>query len=222
MRSNEIQLTRFNTLQEAEPGLGGILQLAADGAATLRKDQAPLFSTLNANVAARGLSMNQKPLGDLTATAETKGQDVDFDLTSDLAHANIRGTGRMQLAGDYPLNAQLNFSNVTYSGPGAAAGLEPGQPFDAFRGRASHRLGPAQPDGATSGATLQIAKLEAHSVGGPDRARSRASLSNCTTTRPLSATLDRSLVTVHSAHIVGTVHRPVAHRHGIRRKASRR
>ena len=56
------------------PGLGGILQVTADGAAALRKGQTPLFSTLNANIAARGISMNQKTLGDLTATAETKGR----------------------------------------------------------------------------------------------------------------------------------------------------
>ena len=32
---------------------------------------------------ARGLSIDKKPLGDLTAKAETRGQEVVFDLTSD-------------------------------------------------------------------------------------------------------------------------------------------
>src|SRR5205807_2495227 len=74
------------------------------------------FDRLNANVDARSLTVNSLPLGDLTATAKTRGQEVVFDLTSDLAHSNIRGSGRMQLAGDYPLNAQMTFSNLTYAG----------------------------------------------------------------------------------------------------------
>ena len=75
---------------------------------------------------ARGISMNQKTLGDLTATADNQGQEVDFQLTSDIAHANIRGHGRMTLAGDYPVNAQLNFSNLTYSGLAPLLDSSPG------------------------------------------------------------------------------------------------
>src|SRR6185369_7152358 len=99
-----------------EPGLAGIVQLAADGAATLRPSGPPLFSALTANVSAKSISVNRKPLGDLTATATTQGNQVVFNLASDLGHADIRGNGRMQLAGDYPLDAQVTFANVTYSG----------------------------------------------------------------------------------------------------------
>src|SRR5205823_15124107 len=111
-----LQLARFHTVMQAKPGLAGTVQLAADGAATLRKGAAPLFAHLNADVNARGLSIDKKPLGDLTAKAETRGQEVVFDLTSDLAHSDIRGSGRMQLTGDYPLDARVTFANLTYAG----------------------------------------------------------------------------------------------------------
>ena len=93
-----------------------MVEIAADGAATLRKDAPPLFSTLNANIGARALALNKKPLGDLTATAETRGQEVVFALDSNFANSTIKGHGRMGLGGNYPVDAQLSFANVTYSG----------------------------------------------------------------------------------------------------------
>ncbi len=55
VQSNDIQVTRLHTLQQAKPGLDGVIRLAADGAATLRGKAAPLFSTLNANLSAERL-----------------------------------------------------------------------------------------------------------------------------------------------------------------------
>ena len=73
----------------------------------------PRISALNANVAAKGLSLNQKQLGGLALTAATEGGAVTFNLTSDLAQADIRGNGRMQLGGDNPLDARVTFSRRT-------------------------------------------------------------------------------------------------------------
>src|SRR4029077_10567189 len=66
VRSNQIQLSSLHAVQQASAGLAGVLEIAADGAATLRKNAPPLFSTLNANIGARSLALNKKPLGDLT------------------------------------------------------------------------------------------------------------------------------------------------------------
>ncbi|HLK66887.1 MAG TPA: translocation/assembly module TamB domain-containing protein [Bryobacteraceae bacterium] len=199
--SNDLQLARFRTLQQAEPGLGGVVRLAADGAATLHTNSAPLFSTLNANVAAKGLSVNQKPLGDLTATAQTQGSEVAFNLTSDLAHADIRGNGRMQLSGDYPVNAQVSFTNVTYSGLQPLLGGS-AQPFDASLQGQITVSGPVSKTDALQG-NLQLTKLEAHSVkasNGQPKPRVTLELHN---DGPIAVALARSVVTIQSAHIVG-------------------
>src|SRR6202011_1252459 len=124
------QLARIQMLQQSRPGLAGAVQVVADGAATLRPNAAPLLCALTANVAAKGLSVDKKPLGDLTATAKTQGSAVAFNLTSDLGRADIRGTGTMQLSGDYPLTAHLDFRNVTYTGLSPLLGSV-AQPFDA-------------------------------------------------------------------------------------------
>src|SRR5260370_39854379 len=55
VRSNQIQLGSLHAVQQVKGGLTGVVEIAADGAATLRKNAAPLFSTLNANIGARGL-----------------------------------------------------------------------------------------------------------------------------------------------------------------------
>src|SRR5262249_53269654 len=80
-QSNTFQLGRFRFVHEARPGLAGTVELTADGAATLKRGAAPLIEHLNADLHARGLAVDSKPLGDLTATATTRGTDVVFDLT---------------------------------------------------------------------------------------------------------------------------------------------
>jgi translocation and assembly module TamB len=200
LNSNQIQLARLHTVQQAKPGLAGAVQLAADGAATLRKNAAPLFSTLNANVNARGVSVDNKALGDLTATATTRGQSVAFNLTSDLAHADIRGAGTMQLAGDYPVNAQVTFNNVTYSGLRPLLGAEP-QPFDASANGQMTIAGPVTKMDALR-ASVNISKLEAHSTAAPTGRKPRVTF-ELHNAGPVVVALDRNVVTVQSAHIVG-------------------
>jgi translocation and assembly module TamB len=199
-RSNDLQLSRFHTVQQAEPGLAGIVQLTADGAATLRNNGAPLFSTLNANLAAKGLSVNKKSLGDLTATAQTQGKEVAFNLTSDLGHANIRGNGRMELAGDYPVDAQVSFANVTYSGLQPLLGGE-AQPFDASAQGQLTVSGPVAKVEALKG-SVQLTKLEAHSVTAPTGKKPRTAF-ELHNAGPVAVLLDRSVVTIQSAHITG-------------------
>jgi translocation and assembly module TamB len=202
VRSNNVQLARFHTVQQAKPGLDGLVQLAADGAATLRPNAAPLFSTLDANLAAKGVTIDKKPLGDLTATAQTQGGEVAFNLTSDLGHSDIRGTGRLQLAGDYPINAQVQFSKVTYSGFSDLL-TGPKQPFDAtLEGRADIS-GPLERTDALRG-RVELSKLEAHSVNTPQLGRQSHGAFEIHNAAPIIVALDRSVANVQSLRLQGT------------------
>ena len=200
VRSNQIQLGSLHAVQQVKAGLTGVVEIAADGAATLRKNAAPLFSTLNANVGARGLALNKKPLGDLTATAETHGQEVAFILNSNFADSAIKGNGRMELSGDYPIDAQVSFANVTYSGLNAL--LESSlRTFDASLDGQVSLNGPLSRTGELRGA-LQLTKLEAHSVAG-DAARKPRGKLELHNQGPIVAALDRGLITIRSAAITG-------------------
>ena len=197
MKFNWAPCTPYSRLKA---GLTGVVEITADGAATLRKNAAPLFSTLNANVGARGLALNKKPLGDLTATAETKGQEVAFALNSNFAGSAIKGNGRMALGGDYPVDAQVSFDNVTYSGLNAL--LESSlRTFDASLAGQVSLNGPLARTGELRG-TLQLTKLEAHSVAG-DAARKPRGKLELHNQGPIVANLDRGLITIRSAAITG-------------------
>ena len=108
----------------------------------------------------------------------------------------------MQLAGDYPLNAQMTFSNLTYAGLRPLIGGDQ-QPFDASANGQITVNGPITKTDALR-ATVQIAKLEAHSItpaaGLLRKPRVTFELHN---EGPIVAALDRSVVTIQSAHIVG-------------------
>jgi translocation and assembly module TamB len=115
--SSHIDLARIHNLQTMRPGLGGTLDLSANGAATIHeKDPRILFSSLNANLSASGISAEGRNFGDLKLTATTATANrLSFALDSNLADSSIRGSGTADLAGDYPIDAQLTFSNVTWT-----------------------------------------------------------------------------------------------------------
>ena len=74
-----------------------------------------------------------KQFGNLTLTANTTAADhLNFALRSNLAGSSINGSGTAQMSGDYPVNANLSFQNITWSklAPlvGPSTGASP--PFD--------------------------------------------------------------------------------------------
>ncbi len=161
-RSNEIQLSRIHTLAAARPGLSGLVQLTANGAADLRGNAPIAISTLDARLAAQSLSMNKKELGGLTATANASGNTVAFHLKSDFARSNIEGSGRLDLAAGYPVNAQLTFTGVTWSNLSPILSATT-QPFDASLDGHATVSGPVARPEAMQG-NVQLTKLEAHAV----------------------------------------------------------
>lgn len=208
--SNQIQLGNVHIVQQQKPGLKGTLNLNADGAGTLQKlpkgSTAPpiLFSSLNANVGARGLEVNKKALGDLTLKAETRGSDLHFNLDSDLGHSSIHGQGQARLQGDYPVTAQVSFSNLTYSGllpliGSASMGTAPN--FDALAEGQMTISGPAtKPD--QLGGTLTVSKLVVTAAprGTPGTAAKQLSVQN---QGPVVVALNKQVLSVKSAHITG-------------------
>jgi translocation and assembly module TamB len=202
VNSNQIQLARVRAIQHSQPTLGGSAQITADGAARLRKNATPLLSTLNASLRATGLTMNRQNLGDLTATAATKGTTVDFNLTSDLAHSNLKGSGSLQLTSDYPVNARLSFSHVTYRALSPLLSSAPPPPFDAELDGEAAISGPVT-DTAQLRGTLTLTKLEAHSTAATTLgAQPRVNL-DLKNSGNIVAALDRGKLTVQNFRLTG-------------------
>ncbi|HME09125.1 MAG TPA: translocation/assembly module TamB domain-containing protein [Bryobacteraceae bacterium] len=207
LKSNDVQLAQLKKVQEFKPGLAGTLKLDASGEGRLQKGEpALLLTTLNANIAANGLSLNKQPFGDATLTAETRGQDLEFKLRSNFAHADIASDGSVQLTGDYQAKANLTFSNVTY------AGLRGWLPFsDSLSLRRADLNGVMEGSASISGpalkpeeltASLRIPKLQ---LAATPRASIAPKMSKMTLENdgPIALSLNRSVVRVDSAHIIG-------------------
>jgi autotransporter translocation and assembly factor TamB len=201
VNSSRIDLTRVHNIQTMRPGLGGVLQIAANGEAKVQPGATPLvFRDLNADVSATGVSAQGKNFGDATLKATTNAGRLNFTLDSDLASAQIHGRGNAVLSGDYPIDATLDFRNVTWSR------LQP---------LISPPTGPATFDASTEGqitvagpltktdqlrGSVRIPTLEVTSM---PPAGSKLRPVQVRNQGPISATLDRGVVRIENAHLVG-------------------
>jgi translocation and assembly module TamB len=202
--NSTVQLADLRTVQKYRPGLSGVLHLAADGAAAVKKAGAGeqfRIAGLNANVSATGLAINKVPLGDARLVAQTTGDRLNFTIDSDLAKSAIHGRGNATLRDDYPLTAQLTFDNVTYAGlrPFFNAASGPAPEFNASAAGQLSISGPVMRPDALTG-RLQLTRLQVSTETRPGGAATPISISN---QGPIVIALDRSQVRIESAHITG-------------------
>ncbi|MBV8068953.1 MAG: translocation/assembly module TamB domain-containing protein [Acidobacteriaceae bacterium] len=208
VNSSPIEVSKIEHVASAEPGLKGTLQLAADASArVLQTNGSPAlrFSNLNAKAAFQNVTYNATPLGGANLNAQTKGQTLTFQMDSDLAKSQIRGSGQAQLIGSYPVRASVTFANVRYSNleplVGAGAGLP--TPADALvEGEASIDGPVLAPDNLTG--RLQINRFEVMTnpqpspTGGPPTRK--VDFEN---KGPIILALDHSVIQVQALHITG-------------------
>jgi translocation and assembly module TamB len=199
---SRIDLARVKTITDQSPGLAGVVQIDAQGAAQIRP-RAPrvLFNDFTANVKASGLASRGRNLGDLTLTAKTAGGRVAIALDSNLAGASIQGHGDVQLASGYSTSAQLTFKNATWNGIAPLLGFssvdQPG--FETIAdGDASMNGSLADPEQLRG--SLEVTRLQVSSNSSILRKAGSVLLEN---QGPISATLDRGAIHIQSAHLTG-------------------
>lgn len=196
--SNAMALNQIALVTRREPGIEGSAQFKADGAIEINRNDVSVLD-LNADVNATGLGLGPRSFGNAHFTAQTKNGTMTARLDSDAAKAAIHGEGTVGLAGDYPVDAKLTFSNVGLSA--VAAAMIPQRTRENFDGSAAGEItlrGPARmPDQIT--ASIDIPQFELHplSVSGDARNIPNLALKN---TSPIHATLAGSVIRVESAH----------------------
>jgi translocation and assembly module TamB len=197
-----IDLARAKTLAQTQPGLSGTLQLNAAGEIQIRATEPRiLVRDLSGNLKTTGLAIHGKNLGDLTLVATTSGSRTNFTLNSGIAGATLEGHGSVQLADDYPADAQLTFKNVTWAGLrpflGYQAGEGPG--FEAAADGQASLNGPLLNTQRLRG-SVQVTRLE---ISGDASAFGKASPVLLQNQGPIAATLDRGALKIMSAHVAG-------------------
>ncbi len=197
-----IDLARARTLTEKLPGLAGTLQLNASGIAEIRStDPRILLQDLSGNLKTTGLAVNGRSLGDLTLAANTAGGRTSFTLNSGIAGGSLEGHGSVQLANDYPTDAQLTFKNITWAKLGPLLGYNPGEGrgFEAACDGQASVNGPLMNPQQLRG-SVQVTRLQVSGSSSVFRKTNTMLLQN---QGPISATLDRGSLKIQSAHLAG-------------------
>jgi translocation and assembly module TamB len=200
--SSRVDLARIKSVQTRRPGLSGALQIAATGAAQIRQaEPRVLLETLNAQAKASGIAAQGNNFGDATLTVTTAGGRVNFALDSNLAMATLHGQGNAVLTGDYPIDAQLTFTNLAWSHVQDLMGPA-NQPVSAFEAQADGNLTARGPimkiDQLT--AALQLTRLQLSTVAGASGKANGLLLQN---QGPIAARLNRGVVEIQAAHLSG-------------------
>ncbi len=201
LQSSRVDLARVRNIQLRRPGLTGTLDISGQGKGALSETASNrvTIQDLTAHIGATGLALDGKNLGNVDLSATTAEGKLNFTLESGLARAAIHGRGNAVLSGNYPLNAEVTFSDLKWSN---LAPLVSGGGDSSFDGATSGRItvdGPLTQLDQLSGSvrlnTLQINATKVQTAG-----RQQLALQN---QGDIAMTLEKGLLRIESAHIAG-------------------
>jgi translocation and assembly module TamB len=202
VNDGRIDLARVKYLQSKVPAASGIVQLSGNGRGQIQA-AAPYFLVrdLNADIKANAISVQGVKFGDASLAANTSAGKLNFMLTSNLADAAVRGQGNAILSGDYPIDAQLSFTNLSWTRIRGLLGTRGEGPsgFEAVADGQVSAHGPVLKSDLMAG-SLQISRLQLNTLTNRSGSRGGVSLQN---QGPLIASLDRGVLHIQSAHMVG-------------------
>lgn len=111
LEGNNLQLSKFDTVQAAKLPVDGTLSLNADANGTLTEPG------LKANVQLANLVVDGQPLGQVAADLHSEGKLVYYTLNSSLTGATIQAVGQTSLAGNYETQAKLTLTGLDVEKP---------------------------------------------------------------------------------------------------------
>jgi translocation and assembly module TamB len=208
LNTSDIQLAKVEHVKRAQLDVNGTLHMAADLAGELRDQKGVpimLFSRLNADAEATGLQMNGQSLGQLKFNAKTSGSRLNFRLDSNLAKSDVHGQGHAELSGDYPLQADLSFSNIRYTNMAPFIPSQSGLP-PAFEGLVEGKASVSGPvlDPDRLSARLELDRLSAQTnpTTSPTGAKSGRSVT-IENDGPVLIALSNDVITVQQLRLKG-------------------
>ena len=108
---DNLQLSKFVTVQKASPNADGVLSLLVDANGTVEKPG------LKANVKLANVVVQGKPIGGATVDAHSEGTLVSYSLRSNLVGANVNGDGHTDLTGNFETQAKITLANLDIAKP---------------------------------------------------------------------------------------------------------
>ena len=185
IQGNDLQLSKFKTVQNANLNGDGVVSLVADANGTIEQPGLKAHVKL-ANVVVRG-----KPIGDANLEAHSEGKLVFYSLRSNLVGAQVAADGQTDLTDNYQTQAKLTIAGLNIQKPMAL--FSPGSTTAASSDIAGTITisGPAKtPVGLTGRAVFNAFSVTAQGI-------------TLQTSGPLSIGLHNGLATLDAFHITG-------------------
>ena len=129
-----IGLAQIKRVQDYRQGLGGDVDLKANGSAKVVKDAVSLTS-LNGQLNLRNAVLDGRPYGSIQLSASTRLPVLSIDARVNFGGIQLTGSGEWRMEGDYPGQAHFQIPRITFA---TLHDLAPGEhlrkdlPFDGF------------------------------------------------------------------------------------------
>ena len=184
IEGNNLQLSKFKTVQNAKINADGVVSLLLDANGTVEEPG------LKANVKLANVVVDGKPIGEANLDAHSQGKVVYYDLRSTLIGTQVAADGQTELTGNYQTNAKLTI-----------AGLDVGKPLALF-----------QPGGIKATSNISGVVTVNGPAKTPEALSGLAQFSNFSITsqgltfqaaEPLTIGLKNGLATLDQVHITG-------------------
>ncbi len=185
IQGNDLQLSKFKTVQNANLNADGLINLVADANGTVEQPG------LKANLKVANIVVQGKAIGDAALDAHSEGKLIFYSLRSNLVGAQVAADGRTDLTGDYQTQAKMTIAGLNIQKPLAL--FSPGTTTAASSNIAGTITvsGPARtPVALTGQATFNAFSVTAQGI-------------TLESAGPLSIGLHNGLATLDAVHITG-------------------
>ncbi|HEY1965235.1 MAG TPA: hypothetical protein VGG59_09905, partial [Acidobacteriaceae bacterium] len=108
-QGNGFDLSHIRRLQNPKAQLGGALTFDLHASGTTDAPQ------VNGKLALANATLNGQAAGDVNADLHTTGHTLFLNANALVARAKFQAAGQMQLTGDYPVQAKVNFSQLDFA-----------------------------------------------------------------------------------------------------------
>jgi translocation and assembly module TamB len=112
MTAQNVTASRIESVAKLSPPVDGLLAGRLGGTARITKGSFELTGA-TVNLTAKGITVDEEAIGDLTLTAETKGNEMTAHASGNIRETTVEATGKWRLEGDAPGDATVKFSRMS-------------------------------------------------------------------------------------------------------------
>ncbi|MEQ1883461.1 MAG: translocation/assembly module TamB domain-containing protein [Bryobacteraceae bacterium] len=109
-----VPFNRVAALRELQPSLNAKLDGTANVQGEIRGSK-PLLHSINGGLSARDATLGRDPIGDVTLTAKTTGNNLALQASSKLRGTGVQAQGTWRLDGDMPGTGTITVSRMSIS-----------------------------------------------------------------------------------------------------------